>query len=314
MKYRLSLFFMVFTLAFLTACGKKTDSESTAAQITQTEVQTETASPETKEETEEAVPENGSEEASEAESVQEIPEEGAEEAGEDVQHEGRHTVILAAASNLMYILEDQLIPQFEELNPDLHVEAVYDSSERLKARIERGSNFDLFFCASKKPMSQLVEQGLIMEDSVHFLMSNELVLFVPRTSRLGLTSLSDISKAEKIGIGDPADVPVGEYTIETLKEQELWDRVKEKEVYLSSSVDELIQWVVDGTVDCGFAYRNDVIEHLDQVYVVEGLAPTTYRIGILSSTGRLEYATAFADFLGTDAVLAQFVAHGFTLP
>ena len=260
--------------------------------------------------------EEGAAETGTAESAEEGAEEtGTADSAEEVQAPVEENVIrLAAASNLQFILDEQLIPQFEEQHPDLKVLVTYDSSERLKAEIEKGSAYDLFFCASKKPMSELVEQGLIMEDSVHFLMSNELVLFVPRTSRLGIAEITDISKANSVAIGDPADVPVGEYTIETLKEQELWNTVKEKEVYLGSSVEEVIQWVEDGEVDCGFAYRNDVITHLDTLFTVEGLAPTTYRIGILGSTGSLEAATAFSDFLQTDGVLAQFVAHGFTLP
>ena len=238
----------------------------------------------------------------------------AEEEEERIRPSDTNTLMLAAASNLQIILDEQLIPQFEEQYPDLRVDVTYGNSELLKTEIEKGSSYDLFFCASKKPMSQLIEEGLIMEDSVHFLMSNELVLFIPRTSRIGIADVYDVSKANSVAIGDPADVPVGEYTIESLKEQELWDTVRSKEVYLGSSVDEVIRWVEDGEVDCGFAYRNDVITHMDKLYIVEGLAPTTFRIGILGSTGRLEAATAFSDFLQTDEVLAQFVAHGFTLP
>ena len=326
MKKALSLLLLLPVMALLTACaGSKAGTGAAPAETTAAETAEEVelgagigalagAAAVAEAGTEAAVPETA--EAAGTETAAEMQvESGAEEIAEREDPDRDNlTLTLAAASNLKFLLEEQILPQFEEQHPDLKVEGIYDNSEKLKERIEKGTNYDLFFCASKKPMSSLVEQGLIMEDSVRFLMSNELVLFVPRTSRLGITGVSDITKVSTVGIGDPADVPVGEFTVETLKDQDLWDVVREKEVYLGSSVDELIRWVVDGTVDCAFAYRNDVIEHLDQVYAVEGLAPTTYRIGILSSTGRLEAATAFADFLATDEVLAQFVANGFTLP
>ena len=238
--------------------------------------------------------------------------EGTEEGAETPVNDGK--LVLAAASTLRVILDEQLIPQFMEEHPGIRVETVYDTSENLKNQIESGAAFDLFFCGGKKPMAALQEEGLVIEGSVHALMTNELSFVVPRDSRLGIITVADLEKAGSIAIGDPIYMPVGEYTIDTLKEQELWDMVKEKDVYLAATVDELLGMLIDGTADCGFVYQNDAVMQAEKIHIVEGLAPTTYRLGILASTGRQENATAFVDFMSSDSVLAQLVANGFTLP
>ncbi len=234
------------------------------------------------------------------------------EEGTEPVNDGK--LVVAASSTLRTIMDEQFIPQFNEKYPDIAVEMVYDSSENLQNQIESGAAYDLIFLGGKKYMAALQEEGMVIEGSVHALMTNELAFVVPRDSRLGIITVADLEKAGSVAIGDPIYLPVGEYTIDTLKEQELWEGVKEKEVYLATSVEELLGMLIDGTADCGFVYQNDAVLEAEKIHIVEGFAPTTYRLGILTSTGRQETATEFIDFMSSDEVLAQLVANGFTLP
>ncbi len=236
----------------------------------------------------------------------------AEDAAETPANDGK--LVVAATSTLRTIMDEQFIPQFNEQHPEIAVEMVYDSSENLQKQVESGAAYDLLLIGGKKYMSALQEAGMVIDGSVHALMTNELAFVVPRNSRLGIITVADLEKAGSIAIGDPIYLPVGEYTIDTLKEQELWEGVKEKEVYLAASVEELLGLLVDGTCDCGFVYQNDAVLEAEKIHIVEGFAPTTYRLGILTSTGRQETATVFIDFMCSDEVLAQLVANGFTLP
>ena len=234
------------------------------------------------------------------------------EEGTEPVNDGK--LVVAASSTLRTIMDEQFIPQFNEKYPDIAVEMIYDSSENLQNQIESGAAYDLIFLGGKKYMAALQEEGMVIEGSVHALMTNELAFVVPRDSRLGIITVADLEKARSVAIGDPIYLPVGEYTIDTLKEQELWEGVKEKEVYLATSVEELLGMLIDGTADCGFVYQNDAVLEAEKIHIVEGFAPTTYRLGILTSTGRQETATEFIDFMSSDEVLAQLVANGFTLP
>ena len=238
---------------------------------------------------------------------------------------GETTIVLAAAASLKYVFDDQLIPMFEEAHPEIKVEATYDSSGKLQTQIEEGADWDVFFSAGMKQMKALQEAGLMVDDTVRVQVTNELVLITPKDSELGIASVADILKADTIAIGDPADVPVGQYTQNTLTrlapdgsaaegEDNLWNAIQEKEISLGTNVTEVLNWVAEASADCGFTYRTDAIQKADDVVIVEGLAPATYPIGVIASSTKQEAAAVFEEFLATDEALAQFTAYGFTLP
>ncbi|MBO6164451.1 MAG: molybdate ABC transporter substrate-binding protein [Lachnospiraceae bacterium] len=224
------------------------------------------------------------------------------------------TIVLAAAASLKYVFDEQLIPMFEEQYPNIKVEGTYDSSGKLQTQIEEGADWDLFFSAGQKQMTALQEAGLMVDDTVKVQVTNELVLIVPKDSELGIGSVQDILKANTIAIGDPADVPVGQYTQKTLEELGLWEQIQEKEISLGTNVTEVLSWVAAGSADCGFTYRTDAMQEADNVEIIEGLAPATYPVGVIASSQKKGAAKTFEEFLGTEEALEQFTAYGFTLP
>lgn len=300
MKKIVSLFLAAMMVLSLAACSGNSGSapaETTAA--AETEAVTEAAAETAAAETEAAATEAAETEAAETEAAAE---------GEET------TIVLAAAASLKYVFDDKLIPMFQEANPNIKVEATYDSSGKLQTQIEEGADWDVFFSAGMKQMTALQEAGLMNDDTVKVQVTNELVLIVPKDSDKGIASVQDILNADTIAIGDPADVPVGQYTQKTLEELGLWDAVQEKEISLGTNVTEVLSWVAAGSADCGFTYRTDAIQEADNVEIIEGLAPATYPIGVIGSSTKQEAAKAFIDFLGTDEALQQFTDYGFTLP
>ena len=235
------------------------------------------------------------------------------------------TIVLAAAASLKYVFDDQLIPRFEEEHPEIRVEATYDSSGKLQAQIEEGAEWDIFFSAGVKQMDALQEAGLMADDTVRVQVTNELVLITPGDSALGIEKVTDILKADYIAIGDPADVPVGQYTQKTLQkiapdgsatdgEDNLWNAIQTKNLSLGTNVTEVLNWVAEGSADCGFTYRTDAMQKAEEVEIVEGLAPATYPIGVIASSGHPEAAEVFLEYLSGEEALEQFTAYGFTLP
>ncbi len=223
-------------------------------------------------------------------------------------------ITLAAAASLKYVFDEQIIPMFEKEHPEIHVDATYDSSGKLQTQIEEGADWDVFFSAGMKQMQALQDEKLMDDSTVNVLLANELVLITPKDSSLGIESVQDITKAGTIAIGDPADVPVGQYTQKTLEDLGLWDSIQDKNISLGTNVTEVLKWVAEGSADCGFVYRTDAIQEEDNVTIVEGLAPATYPVGVIASSKAPDAAKTFEDFLGTDAALEQFQAYGFTLP
>ena len=118
-------------------------------------------------------------------------------------------ILVAAAASLQYVMEDKIQPAFEKENPDIKLSFTFDSSGKLQTQIEEGADADVFFSAAMKQMNALEDEGLVDADSVVELLENKIALIVPKDSTLGITGFEDITKAEKIALGDPESVPAG---------------------------------------------------------------------------------------------------------
>lgn len=225
------------------------------------------------------------------------------------------TLLVAAAASLEYSYEDELIPMFEEENPNITVEGTYDSSGKLQTQIEEGIEADVFMSAAMKQMNALVEADLVDKDSVVELLENKIVLITSVDSSLELTDFLDIIKAETIAIGDPESVPVGQYSQEALTSLGLWEEVLSK-ASLGTNVTEVLNWVAEGSADAGIVYATDAAT-TDKVKVVAeapagGLADKAiYPVGVVSASANKEAAEKFVEFLQTDKAIAVFEKYGF---
>ena len=249
--------------------------------------------------------------SSQSETEADTQEEGQEESGEDEKTE----ILVAAAASLEYAYEDELIPMFEEQNPDITVSGTYDSSGKLQTQIEEGMEADVFMSAATKQMDSLTEEGMIEEDSVTDLLENKIVLITSADSQLELSSFEDITKADTIAIGDPASVPVGQYSEEALTNLGLWDQVLAK-ASLGTNVTEVLNWVAEGSAQAGIVYATDAAT-TDKVKVVaeapeDSLAePAIYPVGIVSASENKEAAEKFVEFLKSDEAIQIFEDYGF---
>lgn len=249
--------------------------------------------------------------SSQSETEADTQEEGQEESGEDEKTE----ILVAASASLEYAYENELIPMFEEQNPDITVSGTYDSSGKLQTQIEEGMEADVFMSAATKQMDALTEEGMIEEDSVTDLLENKIVLITSADSQLELSSFEDITKADTIVIGDPASVPVGQYSEEALTNLGLWDQVLAK-ASLGTNVTEVLNWVAEGSAQAGIVYATDAAT-TDKVKVVaeapeDSLAePAIYPVGIVSASENKEAAEKFVKFLKSDEAIQIFEDYGF---
>lgn len=236
----------------------------------------------------------------------------------EVQEESREepvNLLVAAAASLEYSYEDELIPMFEKENPGITVEGTYDSSGKLQTQIEEGIGADIFMSAAMKQMNALTEEGLADKDSVVDLLENKIVLITAADSDLELKDFTDITKANTIAIGDPASVPVGQYSQEALTSLGLWDEVMAK-ASLGTNVTEVLNWVAEGSADAGIVYATDAAT-TDKVKVIaeapEGslAQKAIYPVGILSDTKNREAAEKFVEFLQSDEAIKVFEKYGF---
>lgn len=261
---------------------------------------------------ESAAPENASSEEGAAEEKAET-ERSAKETEKSAQTE---KILIAAAASLKYSYDDQLIPMFEQQNPGIRVEATYDSSGKLQTQIEEGMEADVFMSAAMKQMNALKDENLVDQDSIVELLENKLVLIVPADGERIITSFEDLNKADSIAVGDPASVPVGQYSEEVLTSLGIWEEVKSK-ASLGTSVTEVLNWVAEGSADAGIVYATDAAT-TDRVKVIaeapEGslAKPVVYPVGVVSQSGHKEAAASFIEFLQSDEAAKVFEKYGFS--
>lgn len=240
------------------------------------------------------------------------------EASETEAAAEQQEILVAAAASLRYVMEDKIQPAFEEANPDVKVSFTFDSSGKLQTQIEEGADADVFFSAAKKQMKALDEEGLVDSDSIVELLENKITLIVPKGSELGITGFEDITKAEKIALGDPESVPVGQYAKEAFENLGMWEEVEAKTSF-GTNVTEVLSWVAAGSADAGIVYLTDATtsDQFEDVEVV-GFAPdgsvskVIYPVGIVSASTRKDAAQKFVDYLGTDEALEAFAEYGFS--
>lgn len=225
------------------------------------------------------------------------------------------TITVAAASSLKNCLDDKVIPAFNAKYPNIKVQTTYDSSGKLQTQIEQGASVDVFMSAAMKQMTALDGKGLITKDSIVQLLENKIVLIVPANSTLGFTSFTDVVKADKVAIGDPASVPAGQYAQEALTNLKIWDQVSSK-ASLGTNVTEVLNWVAEGSADAGIVYSTDAASNTKVKVVAEApsdsVSKVIYPAGIVKATKNEDAAKAFVEFLKTDEALKIFESYGFT--
>lgn len=225
------------------------------------------------------------------------------------------TILLAAAASLKNCMDNELIPLFTEQNPNIKVNATYDSSGKLQAQIEEGAEVDVFMSAATKQMNALNEKGMIAENSIVELLENKIVLITPKGSQLPIKSFEDIVMAETIAIGDPESVPAGQYAKEALENLGLWDQVSAL-ASLGTNITEVLNWVAEGSADAGVVYATDAASN--ENVEIKGEAPegsiskVIYPVGIVKASEKQDAAKLFTDFLQSDEALKIFEGYGFT--
>lgn len=226
------------------------------------------------------------------------------------------TILIAAAASLEKCFTSQLIPLFEEKNPGIKVQGAYDSSGKLQTQIEEGAEADVFFSAATKQMDALKEEGLMADDTITNLLVNKIVLIVPTGEEGNYKEFTDVTKAEKIAIGDPESVPAGQYAKESLTNLGIWDEVEAK-ASLGTNVTEVLNWVSEGSAGAGIVYATDAAQKADQVKVVaeapaDSVKNPVYPVGMVKASAHPEEAKALIEFLKSEEAIRIFEENGFS--
>lgn len=287
-KLKHLLLLTVFLLAFLAAgCSAKNDSTSTNNTVTP--------------------------DVTQAAEVSEVPEATETPAAEPVKEAESVELLIAAAASLQNAMEE-IKPLYEAANKGVTLTFTFGSSGSLQEQIEQGAPVDVFMSAALKQMKALEEGGLILEGSKKELLENKVVLIVPNDSTLDITSFEDITKAETIALGDPASVPVGQYSEEIFTSLGMLDKVKEKATY-GKDVTEVLTWIATGNADAGVVYATDAKSSADVKVVAEApegsVSKAIYPVAVVKDSKVQDAAKTFVDYLASHEAIGIFEKYGF---
>src|SRR5262250_3524720 len=205
--------------------------------------------------------------------------------------------------------------QFTQSHSGVTLRYNFGSSGELQKQIEAGAPVDLFISAGQRQMDELQQKGLIDATTRRVFARNVLVVIKPAGSALDISKPADLAapKVQRIAIGNPKTVPVGQYTEESLKALGLWDQLQPKFV-LAENVRQTLDYVARGEVEAGFVYTTDAA--VRPGVVVEAFRPAddTYRpvlypVAVVKDARQPALARAFIDLLVSrdgQAVLSRF--------
>lgn len=103
--------------------------------------------------------------------------------GENQAHSQPVEISVLAAASLTDAMKE-IKSRYESTHPGVQIVTSFASSGKLKQQIEQGAPADLFISAGAKEMDALVREGIVDPRDRTHLLSNELVLVVPKESHV----------------------------------------------------------------------------------------------------------------------------------
>ncbi len=197
----------------------------------------------------------------------------------------------------------------------------FASSSTLARQIEAGAPANLFASADEQWADWLQQRNLLVPDTRRSLLTNSLVLVVPKDQArtvqidpdLDLDAL--LGPSGRLATGDPSNVPVGIYAEAALKSLSLWDRV-EPRLARADSVRAALLLVERGEAPAGIVYATDAAASTG--VAVAGTFPAsshplvTYPFAVVRAYDT-PATRAFLDFLSGPQAREVFTRAGFGL-
>lgn len=196
----------------------------------------------------------------------------------------------------------------------------FAASSTLARQIEQGAPVNLFASADQQWMDYLEQRGLLAAGTRRDLLSNELVLIVPKDRARkvaigpGLDVAGLLGGDGRLAVGDPAHVPAGLYAKQALTKLGVWQQV-ESRLAPAQDVRSALRLVQMGEAPAGIVYATDAAATPD--VAVAGVFPAdtheriTYPFALIKGGDDADARALLAFMTGPEA-RAVFTKRGFS--
>lgn len=211
----------------------------------------------------------------------------------------------------------ELITNFGVSHPDIHITANYGPSGGLAKQIHMGAPADLYISANPKWMDYLIDEKRIVPKSMRIFAYNSLV-FIGRND-LQMSSLSELITLEKIGIGSPRSVPVGQYARQALSNEGLYEQLAStNKLVMAKDARQALIYADRGETDGSFVYKTDAVLAKNATVLFE-IPPhlhdkVSYPIGLTVEGAQKNGAQMFYNFITTPEAHTVLRSRGFSIP
>ena len=201
-------------------------------------------------------------------------------------NEDKGNITVFAAASMINVTE-KIAAEFTSRYGS-RVVTVYAASSRLAMQIQFGAPAHVFISANLKWMDYLESKGLLVEESRVPVASNKLVIIAPLRENdirnnsnkkiiqnninggnhylYSNSSIFEELKNGRLAMGDPDDVPAGEYAREALLNLGLWENVAKK-IAPMPNVRSVLSVVERAEAPLGIVYHSDTMAS-DKVKVI----------------------------------------------
>jgi molybdate transport system substrate-binding protein len=228
---------------------------------------------------------------------------------------GPGEIVVAAASDLQLALPE--ISKLYETQTGNRVTLVFGSTGLLTQQIENGAPYDLFLSANAGYIQRLLEQDLVVEDSVELYAYGRLVIAVNRGSGVQASSLPDLLSPQirNIAIANPDHAPYGLAARQALESAGLWDSLQDRLV-LGDNVRQALQYVQSGDAQVGLVAMSIAsVPEVSWMLVDSSLhQPLEQTLAVTRSANRPDIARQFSAFIASDRGRQVLYSNGFEVP
>jgi molybdate transport system substrate-binding protein len=140
----------------------------------------------------------------------------------------------------------------------------FGASSTLARQLDQGAPANIFASADEEWMDWAVKRQLIVEETIRDVLTNKLVLVVPKDQahQIEITRGFDLAallgRSGRLAVGDPAHVPAGRYAQQALTKLGLWDAMRNR-LAPADSVRSALLLVERGEVPAGIVYLTDAM-------------------------------------------------------
>lgn len=226
-------------------------------------------------------------------------------------------ITVAAAADLQFAMQD-VAARFQQ-ETGKTVKLIYGSSGNFFQQIQNSAPFDMFFSANLDYPKKLEAAGLIEPGSYYQYAKGKIVIWVPKESKLDLSSgiraLLDPS-IKKIAVANPQHAPYGQAAVAAMQKEDVYEKVKDKLV-LGENISQTASFVVSGSADVGIVALSLALspnmKDKGRYAEIPGdeYQPIEQACVIISSSVNKETTRRFLAFVKTAAIADVLRSYGF---